>query len=262
MSEPTDPKAYYPVPEQKREEPKNLQKINQSSTGMLAKLSSEQLALLKSQACPKASDLELEYFLSVSQKTGLDWVTRQIYGIMRKQQGVEKLTIQIGIDGYRLIAERSGKYEGQTAPLFSYDGMDGWQEVPMHSLKPVACKVGVYKKGQREPVYSVVLFSEREQQFNPLWKSMPHTMLAKCAEVDALRKAFPNETNVDAEELDAQVYQENTEQKRLLIGLIKQTRPDFDLKNTLALRELSSSLVGCPLNEIQERVKEFLNPEF
>src|SRR5690606_36600618 len=51
-----------------------------------------------------------EAFLHHCSRTGLDPVARQIYLIERGG----KHTIQVSIDGARLVAERSGKYAGQT----------------------------------------------------------------------------------------------------------------------------------------------------
>lgn len=156
----------------------------------------EQVALIKSQIAPKATNDELKLFLYQAQRTGLDPLARQIYAIHRNQkdaQGnwVAKMTIQTSIDGFRVIAERSGVYAGQSEPEFTEDG---------NTLK--CCKVRVFKfdsKGARyEAAVGVAYWSEYVQagtngQPMGLWAKMPHTMLSKVAEALALRKAFPQD---------------------------------------------------------------------
>lgn len=145
------------------------------------------------------TDNELALFLTICNRRGLDAFSGQIYGIMRKSkeksgEWVEKLVIQVGIDGYRLLAERTGKYEGVVGPLWCGD--DGqWVDVWLKPVPPAAAKVGVYRTGCREPFWGVVTYREYAQTYDgkPIgkWKEMPATMLSKCAESKAIRMAFP-----------------------------------------------------------------------
>lgn len=65
------------------------------------------------------SDDEFKLFVNQAKRTGLDPFTRQIYAT--KTGG--KMTVQATIDGLRLIAQRSGEYQGQTRPVwFDEDG--------------------------------------------------------------------------------------------------------------------------------------------
>ena len=57
---------------------------------------------------------ELQLFLHACQKTGLDPLMKQIYAVKRSGS----LAIQTGIDGFRLIAERTGKYAPGKEPAF------------------------------------------------------------------------------------------------------------------------------------------------
>lgn len=152
----------------------------------------EQVNLIKSQIAPKASDNELKLFLYQAKRTGLDPLTRQIYAIHRwnQQQGKEVMTIQTSIDGFRVIAERSGDYGGQDEPQF--EEKDG---------KLISCKVAVYRfRGDQryQAAVGVAYWSEYCQTTKDgkpmgLWNKMPHTMLSKVAEALALRKAYPQD---------------------------------------------------------------------
>lgn len=151
--------------------------------------------LIKKTVAQGATDTELQLFLYYAQKTGLDPLARQIYFMkrnVRKSDGTydTKMTIQTSIDGFRLIAERSGNYAGQSEPEFLY-GND--KNVPHR------CSITIYKfapNGERYPAsVGVAYWNEyvppNGQNF--MWQKMPHTMLAKVAEALGLRKAFPQE---------------------------------------------------------------------
>jgi phage recombination protein Bet len=146
----------------------------------------------------QATDAELALFAEQAQRTGLDPMARQIYGVFRKSRGQEQMTIQVGIDGLRTIAERTGTYLGQSGPFWC--GEDGaWREVWFSKDPPAAAKVVVRKLlgGQISETPAVAHYDEYVPMYNGsptgLWPDKPALMLAKCAEALALRKAFPQD---------------------------------------------------------------------
>lgn len=190
----------------------------------------EQIGLVKRTICkPKGRDAtndELALFVGQCKRTGLDPFARQIYAVFRKSRGQEQMTIQVGIDGLRLIAERSGHYLGQIGPLWC--GQDGqWRETWIDQRPPVAAKVIVRKAiGQHiAETPAVAHWTEYIPMYDGkpqgLWTDKPALMLAKCAEALALRKAFPNDlsglyTDAEMDRADApgQVLPAQTAQAR------------------------------------------------
>jgi phage recombination protein Bet len=162
--------------------------LEKGRAAVAVQYTSEQIGLIKTQVAKDCSDGELALFLYQCQRTGLDALNRQIYAIKRGN----KMSIQTSIDGFRLIAERSGKYEGQTPVMWCGEDAQ-WVEVWLKPGAPAAAKVGVYRAGFRDAVYAIAKWSEYADAFGPMWKKMGAHMLAKCAESLALRKAFPQE---------------------------------------------------------------------
>lgn len=214
------------------------------------RFSSDQLQLLKATIAKGTSDDQFRLFTEVAQRTGLNPFAKQIYAVVRQGQ----MTIQTGVDGYRLIAQRTGEYAGQIGPMWCGD--DGeWRDVWLGSGAPAAAKVGVLRHGFREPVWGVALTKSYQQPQSPLWKTMPEVMVAKCAEVLALRKAFPQE--LSGLYADEEMHQADSEPRRP----IQQPRRKSESKAAAAVvdaetGEITDAKPEWSATEFSERLKE------
>lgn len=171
-----------------------------------------QVAALRHLGAEEAGEGDLAVFFHQATRTGLDPFAKQIYLIGRRENRRErgpdgnwrdnwgtKYTIQTGIDGFRLIADRAARRHQETLgyedTLWRAKGgqwTDSWDE----DHPPAAAKVVVLRNGNRFP--AVAHFREYAQEksgggLTSMWARMPAGQLGKCAEALALRKAFPQD---------------------------------------------------------------------
>jgi phage recombination protein Bet len=151
----------------------------------------------------EVTNAELVYFATVSKSTGLDPAKREIYAIFRNVKQKDgtykpKMSIQTGIDGFRVAAERSGQFGGSKEPEFVYEpdtkitvNYSGTQKVVPNTAKVTVYKVFKDRVIETTRTANWADFYPGDQQA-ALWRKFPEVMLAKCAEAQALRAAFPN----------------------------------------------------------------------
>lgn len=153
-----------------------------------------------------------------------DFLEKNVYAIPYGQS----YSLVASIDHFRKIGARSGVV-GIDAPKFEYNA-DG---------KIVACSITVKKRfadGYIGEFTAEVDFNEYSTGKN-LWSSKPKTMIAKVAEMHALRKACPEEL--------AKVYVEEEVQKR--------SEP-VRAESVIDLDFYREALKGCKTQEALERI--------
>ena len=160
------------------------------STGISApEFTNERVELIRKSIASGLSQTEFESFIEIARHAKLNPLAKELF--VWKDQG--RLVIHTGIEGLRLIAERSEEYLGMDGPEFC--GPDGkWVEMWPGPDLPAAARVIVYREGRR-PAKAVVHMSEFRKENSDTWKRRPVHMLGIRAEGHALRKAFRAETH-------------------------------------------------------------------
>lgn len=170
----------------------------------LHRMTREQIELIKTTIAVGATDAELALFIEVCNATGLNPFKRQIHAVKRWDGRAQRevMAIQTGIDGYRLIAERTGKYLPGPIEFCGPDGV--WVETWVATDRPpTAARATVFRRdfldenGRLVPVRAVAHWrsyaqTTRDGSLTSMWKRMGELMIGKCAEALAIRRAFPD----------------------------------------------------------------------
>ena len=157
---------------------------------------------LKSSLYPGASDQSVDMVLSYCQAAQLDPMTKPVHIVPiwdSKSKGMRDVVMP-GIGLYRTIAARTG-CAGVSEPEFGPD-----VETVLGGVRityPQWCRVTVKRRLQTGEIvefvgkelwienYAVKGGSEKSIAPNAMWTKRPYGQIAKCAEAQALRKAFP-----------------------------------------------------------------------
>jgi phage recombination protein Bet len=143
-------------------------------------LPKEQIDLIRRTVANGATNDELALFLYDCQRRGVHPLDKLLH--FTKRGG--RYTPVTSIDFMRAQAAMTGEMAGSEDPTF--DEGEG---------HPLSATVTVYRltQGQRFAYTATARWAEYCPDNAPMWKRMPYTMLGKCAEALALRKAFPQQ---------------------------------------------------------------------
>lgn len=226
----------------------------------------ERLALILAQVPDGPIDSEIAQFLYQVGRTGLDPLSRQIYLVARydKRQKRNVGQVQTGIDGYRLVAERTGKYAGSADAIFDGD-MTQFTHKKSGEKFPVTATVTVMKALDSGVLGQFTATAEWEAYYPGdsqgfMWRKMPYVMLSKCAEALALRKAFPAELSgvYTAEEM-MQAGGDDEDVKQGMLGALKIENANalfvMEKLDAVDISDDDEDLVaalGCPVGKVED----------
>lgn len=160
--------------------------------------------LLRETIARGTSPGEFELFVNVCNLRRLNPFTKQIHPVVREEwnpttrQREPKMVIQTGIDGFRVIAERTGEFEGEGD--YQWCGPDGlWVDVWLSKIYPVAARATVWRKGRR-PTTMIARWEayapyKKDGELMSMWKQRGPEQLVKCAVALAYRATFPEDTS-------------------------------------------------------------------
>lgn len=178
-----------------------------------------QIALIQNTVAKDCNNDEFNLFIEVARAKGLDPFVGQIVPMIFSKSDAtkRKMTIIISRDGQRVIAQRCGDYRpASKPPIFEYDAeLKG----PLNPKGIVTATVYLWKQDQKDgtwyevagqvdwdefaPVKDEWAFDEAANKRKPTgrrtlddsgnWARMPKLMIAKCAEMQALRAGWPEQ---------------------------------------------------------------------
>jgi len=253
-------------------------------------LTPRQIALVKDTVARDCNTDEFNLFCEVARAKGLDPFLGQIIPMVFSKDNAakRKLTIIISRDGQRVIAQRCGDYRPASKPpeyerdkdlisalnpqgivsatvyLWKQDQKSGgWYEVAgqafWEEFAPVS-EEWVYDQdaGKRKPTGKKVLDSSGN------WCRMPRLMIAKCAEMQALRAGWPEQFTglYDEAEMDRAKAIDLSASE-----IVDHEREEHRLKQVGAKDAITVTwgdnwtLENVPVGQLADRAMEFIKNE-
>jgi len=187
----------------------------------------KELDLIRRTVAKDCNPPEFDMFMHICKNVRLDPLRRQIYAFVFGKDGTDKrkMAIVTGIDGYRTIAARTGNYRPDNrAPRIVYD--EAVRNAQTNPLGIVKAEVSAFKFAHGE--WFEVVGESYWDEFAPLkerwendkptgvfyldpkkdnWRKMARVMICKCAEAQALRRAWPDDfSGLEVEEEVARAH--------------------------------------------------------
>lgn len=181
--------------------------------GELITFTPSQISLIRRTVAKDANSNEFDTYLEMCKARGLNPLLRHCYCFIFHKDKADKrqMVIVISIDGQRSLAGRSGNYRAdEKAPRYEIDA--ALKDPATNPAGLISAEVTVYKfsHGAWFPVTAQAWWEESaplsqiwengqptdKYRLDPKkdgWRKMPRLMLAKVAEMAALRKAFPDD---------------------------------------------------------------------
>lgn len=234
-----------------------------ANAGVPALAMSEQeiMSVLQNSLYPGAKVESIKLVLGYCKASGLDPMQKPVHIVpISVKQGdnyVMRDVVMPGIGLYRTQASRTGEYAGVTEPIYG----------PTKELKsgtftmeyPEWCRVTVKRQMDNG---QIVEFTANERWLenyatakrdtnmpNAMWKRRPFAQLAKCAEAQALRKAFPElGAAPTADEMEGKPFDDTEHQAVVIEQPRAKSKPTGDAQNRPESADASRG-AGSPATE-------------
>lgn len=200
----------------------NTVALNKESFPSLAISEDELMNVLRNSLYPGAQDESIRMVMGYCRASGLDPMQKPVHIVPMWDSKTKSMrdVIMPGIGSYRTQAARSGEYAGVSEPEFGNDVTEllgntnitypAWCRVVVKRLLPNGMVAEFAATERWKENYATA--GKDSQAPNAMWKRRPYAQLAKCAEAQALRKAFPEfGAQPTADEMEGKaLYEEST----------------------------------------------------
>lgn len=175
----------------------------QQQNAVVAQTEEELILVLQNSLYPGAQIGSVQMVLGYCQAAGLDPMQKPVHIVPMwdSKQGGMRDVIMPGVNLYRTQASRTGRFAGMSEPEFGpmIEDTLGGQTIRY----PEWCKVVVKRQLDNGTIaefsateywienYAVKGGKEKSIAPNAMWAKRPRGQISKCAEAQALRKAFP-----------------------------------------------------------------------
>ena len=210
------------------------------------------IQVLQSSLYPGATIGSVQMVLNYCAAAGLDPMQKPVHIVPIWDAKAKQMrdVVMPGIGLYRTQAARSGNYAGVSDAEYGPDVTEkvGGVEITY----PTWCKVSVKRMLANGQVaefsaterwkenYAVKGGADKSVAPNAMWQKRPYAQLAKCAEAQALRKAFP--------EFGAQPTADEMEGKEIDMGAA-------DVVSSTPMRQEPAALPAYPADKFAESLK-------
>ncbi|NYE57195.1 RecT family recombinase [Carboxydothermus ferrireducens] len=209
-------------------------------------LTREQIELVKNTVAKGATDDELQMFLHICQRYGLDPFRKEL--VFQKLGG--QVTFITSRDGYLKIAMQDPNYRGLQSAVVR-EG-DEFEFIPSefqvrHKFGKTRGKIqgawAIAYHAKRNPMVAYVEFAEYVNPNSPTWKKYPSAMIQKVAEVFVLRRQFNISGVVAKEEISYEAEDETVVEIPAAKVTVEPAEP------------IQAEVVVEPVPEVQEEVQ-------
>ena len=196
----------------------------QQQGAVVAQSEEDLIRVLQNSLYPGAQLGSVQMVLGYCQAAGLDPMQKPVHIVPMwdSKAGQMRDVVMPGVNLYRTQASRTGKFAGMSEPEYGpmIEDTIGGQKISY----PEFCRITVEKLLENGAIarftaieywienYAVKGGKEKSIAPNAMWTKRPRGQIAKCAEAQALRKAFPEVgSQPTAEEMEGKSMQVETD---------------------------------------------------